>query len=79
MSFQASVYKDVCCKLASEVSTLKDRNVELEEELNLVVNEKDDLNESIDNLDEKLNTNKKQLKRTVQRENYWREKKLEIR
>lgn len=43
----------------SEVSDLGSKNTDLEEELSVVVNEKDELNESIDCLDKKLYTNRK--------------------
>lgn len=43
----------------SEVSDLGSKNTDLEEELSVVVNEKGELNESIDCLDKKLYTIRK--------------------
>lgn len=78
ITLQASVYKNVCEELASEVNELRNKQIDLEEELNVVVNEKDVLNESVEELDRKLEVNRKNLKRTANRENYWREKSIKL-
>ena len=77
-SFQAETYFDVANKLASEVHNLKSKNDKLEEHLNLTIEEKDELNVSIEKTENSLADNKRNLKRTANRENYWREKCLKI-
>ena len=77
-SMTAGVYKSVCMKLAGEVSELRDKQVSMEEELNIVINEKDILNESVEEMEGKIGENRKNLKRTANRESYWREKCMKI-
>ena len=73
-TFRTVTYENVAYKLASHLNkTMKDKQ-NLEDELNYVINEKDSLNMSIEKCDNKIEEQKKQLKRTANRETYWREK-----
>ena len=62
-SMTAGVYKSVCMKLAGEVSELRDKQVSMEKELNIVINERDILNESVEEMEGKLGENRKKLKK----------------
>ena len=71
---KAQTFESVSLKLAKELLDIKqDKNV-LQEQLDNVIEEKDDLNESLEKIEETVENHKKQLKRTSNRENYWREK-----
>lgn len=74
LEMKAHVVEKVACDLAEEVSELKLKNVQTEEELDTVVREKDELNECIESVETKIDEQKKNLKRTINREAYWREK-----
>jgi hypothetical protein len=78
LSLQAETFKSVAGKLAGELIESKHEIEALEEELELTINEKDMLNEHLEINSQKLDSQRKTLKRTVNRESYWREKYLKI-
>ncbi|WAQ95680.1 hypothetical protein MAR_028370 [Mya arenaria] len=64
----------VCVDLAGELVTLRKEKQSIEEELNSVIDEKDVLNDSVEQYESSIEKQRKQLKRTSNRESYWRSK-----
>lgn len=77
-SMVAEVYKSVAEKLSVELKQTRHEMDIMEQELNLAVTEKDELNEHMDLNAGLIDSQKKKLKRTANREVYWREKCLKL-
>ena len=66
--------ENVAKNLAGELIELQDEKKKIEEELNLTIEEKDELNESLEKSEITIEGQKKHLKRVSNREAYWRGK-----
>lgn len=71
---KAEAYQSVAMKLADDLNTSTQECAAIGEELNISLHEKNRLNESLERKESKLGNQRKLLKRTANREAYWREK-----
>ena len=74
LHLKASTYQNVAEKLASELIETQKTMAIVTEERDVAITEKDELNESIEKNETLIDTQKKALKRTANRETYWRQK-----